>query len=166
MKDSKSKMDLRILYAIIITILPISELRGGLPLAIIFAKDYNIPLILIFSLIVLLNILVVFFVFYFLDNIHHILLNVKFYKKFFDLYMKRLQRKIDKFENKYSAMGFLALTLFVAVPLPITGAWSGCLIAWTLGLDRKKSILAISLGVLIAGLIVFFGTIGFMNLFF
>jgi uncharacterized membrane protein len=60
----------------------------------------------------------------------------------------------------------LALTLFVAVPLPVTGAWSGCLVAWTLGLDRKKSILAISLGVVIAGLIVFFGTIGFMNLFF
>jgi len=159
-------MDLRILYAIIITILPISELRGGLPLAIIYAKDNNIPLILIFSLIVLLNILVVFFVFYFLDNIHHVLLNVKLYKKFFESYMKRLQRKIDKFEKKYSTLGFLALTLFVAVPLPITGAWSGCLVSWALGLDRKKSILAISIGIVIAGLIIFFGTIGFMNLFF
>ncbi|MFW9873989.1 MAG: COG2426 family protein [Candidatus Thorarchaeota archaeon] len=159
-------MDFRIIWALILTILPISELRGGLPLAIIYATDHNIPIIFIFSLVILLNILVIFFVFYFLDNIHHIFLNFKFYKKFFEFYVKKFQRKIDKFEKRYSVLGFLALTLFVAVPLPVTGAWSGCLVSWMLDLDRKKSILAISLGVIIAGIIILFGTIGLINLFF
>ncbi len=159
-------MDLRLIYAIILTILPISELRGGLPLAIIYATEHNIPIILIFSLIILLNILVIFFIFYFLDNLHHVFMNIKFYKKFFEFYVKRFQKKIDKFEKKYSTLGFLALTLFVAVPLPITGAWSGCLVSWMLDLDRKKSIIAISSGVIIAGIIILFGTMGFINLFF
>ena len=58
----------------------------------------------------------------------------------------------------------MALVLFVAVPLPGTGAWTGCLLSWLLDLDRKKSILAISIGVLIAGLFILFGTLGFLNL--
>ena len=51
-------------------------------------------------------------------------------------------------------MGFLALTLFVGIPLPGTGAWTGCLIAWILGLNRKKSVLSITLGVVIASILV------------
>lgn len=158
-------MDLRLIYAIILTILPISELRGGLPLAIIYANQHEIPLFLIFPLIILINILVIFFIFYFLDNVHHILLKTKLYKKIFESYINKFQKKIDKFEKRYSAMGFLALTLFVAVPLPVTGAWSGCLISWLLDLDRKKSILSISLGIIIAGILVLLGTLGFLNLF-
>ncbi len=158
-------MDLRIIWAIILSMLPISELRGGLPLAIVYAKDYNIPLALIFSLIVMANIIAVFLVFFFLDRFHHLFLRIKIYKKFFDKYVERIQKKVDKFEKKYKAGGFLALTLFVAIPLPATGAWSGCLIAWLLDLDRKKSILAISLGVLIAGILVLFGTLGFLRIF-
>lgn len=158
-------MDFRIIYAIILSMLPISELRGGLPLAIVYANQHNIPVALVFSLIVLANILVIFFVFYFLDNIHHLLLRIKSYKKFFEFYISKIQKKVDKFEKKYSAMGFLALTLFVAVPLPATGAWSGVLIAWLLDLDRKKSILSIALGVAIAGVLVLIGTLGFLKIF-
>jgi len=158
-------MDLRLIYAILLTILPISELRGGLPLAIIYANQHNIPVALIFPLIIMFNILVIFFVFYFLDNLHHIFLKFKFYKRFFEFYVKKFQKRIDKFEKKYSAFGFLALTLFVAIPLPVTGAWSGCLLSWILGLDRKKSILAISIGIIISGSLVLLGTLGFLSLF-
>jgi len=158
-------MDLRIILAIILSILPVSELRGGLPLAIIYANQHNIPLALIFPLIVMVNILAVFLAFFFLDRFHHLFLRIKIYKRIFDKYIERIQKKVDKFENKYSAIGFLALTLFVAVPLPATGAWSGCLIAWLLDLDRKRSILAISLGVVIAGILVLFGTLGFLKIF-
>lgn len=158
-------MDLRIIYAIILAMLPISELRGGLPLAIIYANQHKIPIFLVFSLIVMINILIIFFVFYFLDNTHHLFLKIKIYRKFFDKYLERFQKKVDKFEEKYSSIGFLALSLFVAIPLPATGAWSGCLISWLLDLDRKKSIFAISLGVIIAGILVLLGTLGFLNLF-
>jgi len=159
-------MDLRIIYAIILSLLPISELRGGLPLAIVYANQHNIPTALIFSLIVMTNILAIFLAFLFLDKFHHLFLRIKIYKRFFDKYIERFQKKVDKFEKKYSVMGFLALTLFVAVPLPATGAWSGVLIAWLLDLDRKKSLLAIALGVLIAGVLVLFGTLGFLKIFF
>ncbi len=158
-------MDLKIIYALILSIFPISELRGGLPLAIIYANQHNIPIALIFPLIVMTNILAIFLAFFFLDRFHHLFLNIKFYKRFFDKYVERLQKKVDKFEKKYSSMGFLALILFVAIPLPATGAWSGVLISWLLDLDRRKSILAISLGVLIAGVLVLLGTLGFFNLF-
>jgi len=158
-------MDLGIIWAIILSILPISELRGGLPLAIVYANQHNIPVLLIFPLIVMANILAIFLAFFFLDKFHPLFLKIKFYKRFFDKYIERLQKKVDKFEKKYSAVGFLALTLFVAVPLPATGAWSGVLIAWLLDLDRKKSMLAIALGVLFAGVLVLLGTLGFLRLF-
>lgn len=159
-------MDLKIVYAIILSMLPISELRGGLPLAIVYANEHNISIALIFSLIVLANILVVVLLFYFLDNIHTVFLRIKAYKKFFENHVSKLQTRLDKFEKKYTATGFLALTLLVALPLPIIGgAWTGVLIAWLLDLDRKKSMLAISLGVLIAGILVLVGTLGFLKIF-
>lgn len=158
-------MDLRLLYAILLTILPGTELRFGLPIAILYAKDYGIPLILIFLLIVLVNVLLIFFVFFFFDNLHKGLLHFKFYKKFFDLYLKKVHKRVAKFEKRYKSIGFLALVLFVAVPLPGTGAWTGGIVSWLLNLNRKKSIFAIALGVLIAGLLIFLGTIGFISLF-
>jgi uncharacterized membrane protein len=159
-------MDFRIIYAIILSMLPISELRGGLPLAIVYANQHNIPIALIFSLIVMANIIAVFFVFFFLDKFHRLFLRIKIYKKFFDKYIEKFQKKLDKFEKKYSTTGFFALTLLVALPLPIIGgAWTGCLIAWLLDLDRKKSILSISLGIIIAGVLVLIGTLGFLKIF-
>lgn len=158
-------MDLRFVYALILSVLPVSELRGGLPLAILYAKDHGIPVLLAFSAVVLLNILVIFFIFYFLDNFNHVLLRIKIYRRFFERHIKRIQKKVDKFEVKYKSAGFLALMFFVAVPLPGTGAWTGVFISWLLGLDRKKSILAISLGVLIAGIIVLLATLGVMKIF-
>ncbi len=158
-------MDLRFLYSVILTILPVTELRVGLPIAITFARDNNIPVFLIFSAVVLLNILVIFFVFYFLDIIHKNLMKSGTYRKTFEKFLNKFQKRVDRLERKYSAIGFIALTLFVAVPLPGTGAWSGSLASWLLGLDRKKSILAISLGVIIAGIIVLLGTLGIINAF-
>lgn len=156
-------MDLKLIYAIILTVMPVTELRAGLPLAISYAIDEGIPIIFIFSLIILLNILVIFFIFYFLDNLHKIFMNWEWYKRLFGAYLKKFQKKVDKFEEKYKSKGFFALCLFVAVPLPGTGAWTGCFISWILGLNRKKSILAISSGVIIAGIIILFGTLGFIN---
>ncbi len=158
-------MGLRLLYAILLTILPGTELRFGLPIAMLYAQNNGISLILIFLLIVLINILLIFFVFFFLDHLHERLMKLKFYEKFFKATIKRFQKKVDRFEKRHSALGFIALTLFVAVPLPGTGAWSGCLVSWLLGLDRKKSILSIALGVLIAGLLIFLGMLGFLSFF-
>lgn len=158
-------MDLRLLYAVFLSVLPIAELRGGLPLAILWANDSNVPVFLVFFLILLLNILVIFFIFYFLDNLHHVFLKIKIYNRIFEKYMTRFQKKINVFEKKYKTLGFLALILFVAVPLPGTGAWTGCLLSWVVNLDRKKSVLAIALGVSIAGILILLGTLGLINVF-
>ncbi|MBU1129664.1 MAG: small multi-drug export protein [Nanoarchaeota archaeon] len=158
-------MNLKILYAIALTFLPISELRIGLPVAISYAIEENIPIFLVFCLIVLLNIILIFFVFWFLDNLHFVFLKFKFYRKSFEIFLKRFQKKVDKFEKRHETLGFVALTLFVAVPLPGTGAWTGCLLAWLLGLDKKKSIFSIAVGVLIAGILILLGSLGFIKLF-
>ena len=159
-------MGLKLLYALLLTIMPLTELRLGLPVAITYAIEEGVSISLIFLLVILLNILLIFFIFYFLDNLHSHFMKIRFYRKNFEFFIKRFQKKVDKFERKHESLGFLALILFVAVLLPLTGAWSGCLISWLLGLDRGKSILSISLGVLIAGIIILMGTLGFINLFF
>ena len=155
----------KLIFAILLTLVPGIELRAGIPVAVSYAVEKNIPLFLIFLLIVLVNILLIFFVFYFLDKIHIQLLKWKFYKNNFEKYLRKIQKKIDKFEGKKGGAEFILLTLFVSIPLPGTGVWSGCLISEILGLDRKKSILAISIGVIIAGIIIFSGSLGFIKLF-
>ena len=157
-----TNMDLRIFYALLLTILPLSELRVGLPLGILFAIDNKVPIFLVFFTIVLLNILMISFIFYFLDNIHHLLLKNSLYKKFFASFLKRFQKKVDKFEKRYETIGFFALATFVAVPLPGTGAWTGCLLAWLFGLNRKESMVSIAIGVLIAGLLLLLATLGYL----
>ncbi|MFH1326740.1 MAG: small multi-drug export protein [archaeon] len=158
-------MDLKLVYALILTVMPITELRVGMPVAIVYAVENNVPLYLMFGLIVLLNILLILFIFFFLDNLHKFFMKISLYKKFFEFCFKRIRRKIENFNKNYKTIGFFALVLFVAIPLPGTGAWTGCLVSWVLGLERKKSILSIALGVLIAGTIIFLASLGFMEIF-
>lgn len=155
-------MDLRLLYAIILTLMPITELRVGLPLAIVYALDKNVPVLLVFFLIVLINILLIFFIFYFLDKIHRVLMQFNLYRRTFNFYLEKIHRKVRNLEKRHDKIGFYALLCFVAVPLPGTGVWSGCLLSWLLGLDRKKSVMAIIAGVMIAGLFLLLGTLGFL----
>jgi uncharacterized membrane protein len=155
----------QLILAIILSFLPISELRGGMPLAITYALKNSIQIFPIFLLIVFSNILAIFVLFFFLDFLNDKLLKIKAYKKFFDYYLEKTRKKADKLNKKMSSLGYFALAIFVAIPLPMTGAWTGTFIAWFLGLERKKSILAIALGVLIAGLIVLFATLGIIKLF-
>ena len=140
-----------------------------MPFAINYALDNNLSIfaiIMIIILIILINILVVFFIFWFLDTLHHGLLNIKSYKRFYKAYLRRIQKKVDKFEARYETYGMIALTLFVAVPLPGTGAWTGSLVAWLLELERKESIIAIAIGVIIAGIIISLASLGIITFFF
>jgi uncharacterized membrane protein len=154
----------QIILALILSFLPISELRGGLPVAINYALNNNISIMPIFFIVVLTNIAAVFFVFFFLDFLHKRLMGITAYKRTFNFFLERTRKKADKLKKDMAIYGFFALMIFVAIPLPATGAWTGCLIAWVLGLDRKASIISISAGVLIAGIIMLIGTFGFINL--
>lgn len=154
-----------IFWAVLLSILPIAELRGGIPYGLA-----TIPLTLnnvltVFSLCVLANILVVIPLFFFLDFFHHRFIRFGWYSSLFNFFVKRIQKKSHKLEPKINKYGYIALAVFVAVPLPMTGAWAGTLAAWLLDLNRKKSFAAITAGVLIAGIIVTLITLGGLGIF-
>ncbi len=73
------------------------------------------------------------------------------YRKTFDYFLERTRKKVGPKVERY---GYLGLTLFVAIPLPITGAYTGTLGAWFFEMKKGKSFSAIILGVIIAGMIV------------
>lgn len=134
----------------LLSLLPISELRGGISYAV--ANGINLWTAFVFC--VIANIIIIPILFLFLDYLHSKLLKYKSYKKGFESFLKRIRKRKEKVEKAYETYGILALALFVAVPLPVTGAWTGTIIAWLLNLKRWRSFFAIALGVLIAGIIV------------
>lgn len=136
-----------VLKVIIVSALPISELRGGIPLA--FALGLN-PAVGIITA-VLANIAIVPLLFFFLDNLNHHFMKIPVYSKVFNHFVEKSRRKLQGHISKW---GYFGLLLFVAIPFPITGAYTGTLAAWFLGLDRKKSLLMIFAGILVAGAIV------------
>jgi uncharacterized membrane protein len=109
-----------------------------------------------FFLIIILNLLLVMILFFFLDKLHSRFLRIKGYERLFNFYIRRSRLRIQKFQKRHDRIGFLALFLFTAIPLPITGAYSATLLSWLTGLDRKKSIVAIFLGIISAGTFIFF----------
>lgn len=131
----------------LLTLAPIFELRGGLPYAI--AK--GIPFPAAFLVCVLLNALVGPLVFLFLRTIHRGLSHIEWYEKLVGRVLDRARRKVEIKVGKY---GYLGLVLFVSIPLPITGAYTGALGAWVMGLDPKRSYLAIAVGVVVAATVV------------
>ena len=148
-----------ILKTIFLIILPISELRGSIPYAI--ANDIN-PLSA-FIISVLGNFLVVPLGFFFLDYLHKHFLKIKSYKNFFNKYIEIKRKSFEKHVG--TKFEFWALIIFTLIPLPLTGGWSATILAWFFNLKRRKSYLAIFLGILIAGIIVTLTTIGIKSLF-
>ncbi|MBT7706401.1 small multi-drug export protein [archaeon] len=154
------------LTGIILTVVPLLELRGGLPLVILSLKDSSqLWIIAAFVLVVLINIGLIFLIFLFLDTLHHKLLGWKFYNKKFEKYLIKIQKKSHKIAKKEGIWIWISLFFFVAIPLPMTGAYTGTVLAWFLDLDKKKSIAAIALGVLTAGIIIFLATTGIISAF-
>jgi len=138
---------LDIIWSIIWSILPISELRGGIPYAI--ANDVN-PFLAYF-ICVGANILAFPIVFLFLEFLHPLFLKVGIYQKLFDKFVLKTRKKLDTKIKKY---GFWGLMLFVMIPLPVTGAYTGSLAAWLFNIPKKKAFISVVLGVIISGIIV------------
>ena len=130
---------------IAISVLPIIELRGG----IIAAKLMGVAFLRAFPICIIGNILPIPFVLLLLDKIFALLRKFKFTSKF----MAFLDRKIEKNRDKVERYGWIGLVLFVGIPLPGTGAWTGALIANALKMPIKKSLPSIFLGVICAAII-------------
>jgi len=136
-----------LLEIILLSLLPISELRGGIPLAII----YGFSPLNAFLICTLANIIVIPLIFIFLEYLNKLFLHIRWYNKFFTNTMEKARHKIHKQVEKY---GYVGLMIFVAIPLPLTGVYTAALGSWALGMDKKKSFAYMALGAIIAGIVV------------
>ena len=129
------------------SMLPIIELRGAIPMGAVF----GMPMWLTYLLSVLGNMLPVPFILLFIKKIiaWMTVSKVKFFNKFAGV----LNRKVEKNRDKIARYSFWGVCLFVAVPLPVTGAWTGTLVAAMLDMKFWKAVLSCLFGVLIAGVI-------------
>ena len=139
----------------IISLMPILELRGGLIAASLIGLD-PIPSYIIS---IIGNILPIPFILWFMGSI----LKWMHGKKHLNKIATWLDKKVEKNRSKIENVGFWGLTLFVGIPLPGTGAWTGCLIASVLQMDKKKSFLAATLGVIMASIIMMFISFGLLK---
>jgi len=140
--------------------LPILELRGAIPWALKFAPQ--IPLVKTYLLAVGGNFIPVIPILLLLDPVSRFLRRASIFDRFFRWLFARTRRR-GKLIEKYEAIG---LTLFVAVPLPVTGAWTGALAAFVFGIRFRWAVVCIALGILIAGLVVMLaakGAISFLD---
>jgi len=126
--------------------LPISELRGAIPLAL----SWGMPMGKAFLLSVLGNISFIIPALFFFEPVSNRLRKFKIWSRFFDWVFERTKNKADVIQ-KYEALG---LAIFVAIPLPMTGAWSGVIAASLFKIRFRYAFMAIVAGVLGAGLIV------------
>ena len=135
------------LVVLIIAALPILELRGALPVAI---NLFNFPWYYALLLAIVGNLLPVPFILLSVDALSRLLGKVGFFNRMLHWLFERTRRR-GKVIERYERIG---LMLFVAIPLPVTGAWTGSLAAVLFGLKFKHAFLSISVGILIAGIIV------------
>ena len=136
-----------ILKVILIAASPIAELRAAIPLAIL---TFDFPWYHALLLAIIGNLLPVPFILLFLEAATRLLSRVPLFKKWLDWLFERT-RKRGKIIQRYKRIG---LVLFVAIPLPVTGAWTGSLAAVLFGVSFNHAFLSILAGVIIAGIIV------------
>lgn len=129
----------------IISMIPILELRGGL----IAAAILNVPVVKAIIICMLGNIIPIPFILLFITKIFDYLKTTRLFKPL----VQRLEAKAMGKSDSIQKYEFLGLMLFVGVPLPGTGAWTGSLIAALLGVRLKKSVPAILCGIVMATVI-------------
>ena len=143
------------LVVFVISLMPILELRGGL----IAAALLGLNPIESYVIAIIGNIIPVPFILWFITKILDWMRNSKKLNKV----AKWLDKKVAKHKGQIEKYGFLGLILFVGIPLPGTGAWTGCLIASVLEMDRKKSFFATLVGILIASIIMMILSFGIIK---
>ncbi len=141
---------LKYILTFLISMVPIVELRGGIPIGVTMGVKwyYAVPICMIG------NMIPVPFIFFFARKILEWGKDKKFIGKFFTWCLEKGHHGGEKLKAKAGKGMFFALLLFVGIPLPGTGAWTGTLAASLLDLDFKKSILAVTLGVILAAVII------------
>ncbi len=135
----------------LISMVPLIELRGAIP----YAVGFQLPLLQTYIVSIIGNMLPVPFIYLFARKVLEIgsKSNDTIFRRFCCWCMEKGERGGEKLQAKAGKGLFVALLLFVGIPLPGTGAWTGTLAASILKMDFKSSILAVMLGVILAGII-------------
>lgn len=152
----------KIILLFLLTFVPFLELRFTIPLGILSGRvelpfnwgleGFGLDWKLVFIVCVIANAIVGILFYYLLDKfLHKFLLKYRIFSRLYTRIVERTQKKIEPYVKKY---GVLGVAIFIGVPLPMTGAYSGALGSYLLGLKFRKFMLANFLGVLIAGIIV------------
>ena len=148
------------LLVFLVSMVPLIELRGAVPIGI--GLNLGIPEWAVLLIAVIGNMVPVPFIYKFARKFLEWGAQKKWrpLKKFCDFCLKKGTRAGDKLEKKAGKGIFVALMMFVGIPVPGTGAWTGTLAASMLDLPYKKSVLAVLCGVLLAGIIMLFLSLG------
>ena len=152
-----SNLPIIIKYIIVglVSMIPIVELRGAIPIA----ESLGLNILIYYPIAIIGNMLPVPFIYLFARKVLEWGKDKKFTKKFFTWCLEKGEKGGEKLKKSAGNKGiFFALLLFVGIPLPGTGAWTGTLAASFLNLDFKTSIIAVTLGVLLAGIIMSLGS--------
>lgn len=147
---------IRYLIVFLISMIPLVELRGAIP----YAVGFGLPLVPSYIIAVIGNLLPVPLIFLFGRKVLEWGKDKKYIGKFFNWCLQKGEKAGKKLESKAGRGLYVALLLFVGIPLPGTGAWSGTLAASILNLDFKKSCVYVMLGVILAGCIMLAASLG------
>lgn len=143
------------LIVFFVSMVPIVELRGAIPIA----ESLNLNIFLYYPIAIIGNMLPVPIIYWFARKVLEWGKDKKFIGKFFTWCLTKGEKGGEKLKASAGNNGiFWALLIFVGIPLPGTGAWTGTLAASFLNLDFKTSITAVSLGVILAGIIMSLGS--------
>ncbi|MFZ2412498.1 MAG: small multi-drug export protein [Candidatus Methanoperedens sp.] len=151
------------LAVILIAALPVAELRLSIPIAILAPPyGYGFDPISAFFLSVIGNMLPVIPLLLFLEPVSNYLRKWHIWDVFFTWLFNRTHHKHSAEFEKYGSIG---LAVFVGIPLPATGAWTGCAAAFVFGFKFRNALIAIFAGVLMAGIVVTVLTVAGIDLF-
>lgn len=137
------------LYIFLISMVPLIELRGAIPVS----QGFQLPLLQSYIVCVIGNMLPVPVIYLFARKVLEWGKDKKYIGKFFTFCIEKGHKGGEKLKEKAGRGLFVALLFFVGIPLPGTGAWTGTLAASFLDMGFKKSVIAVLLGVLLAGVI-------------
>ncbi len=144
------------LIVFLISMVPLIELRGAIP----YAVGFNLPIIPSYIVAVIGNMIPVPFIFLFARKILDWGKDKKVIGGFCRWCLQKGEKGGEKLQAKAGHGLYIALLLFVGIPLPGTGAWTGTLAASFLNLDFKKSVIFVMLGVVLAGVIMLLASLG------
>ncbi len=151
------------LIIFLVSMVPLIELRGAIPIS--QSQGFSLPLLTSYIICILGNMIPVPFIYLFARKVLEWGKDKPLIGKFFTFCLEKGEKGGRKLQEKAGRGLFVALLLFVGIPVPGTGAWTGTLAASILDMDFKSSILAVMLGVLLAGVIMGIASVGFFSLF-